>query len=87
MGRDQLEGAMPLVSMTEAGDRYHSSRDCIGLQAGQDGGAVQGYELRPVVKVAAGGGVGEDPVRFLQRVGKNLPDRLETLGLISSIES
>lgn len=43
---------MPVVHMTEAGDCYHKSPDCQGLRSGQEGGAVQGYELRPVVEVS-----------------------------------
>ncbi len=39
------------VWVTAAGDRYHTSPDCLALQAGQEGGRVQGYELRDIDKV------------------------------------
>ncbi|MEV4111418.1 hypothetical protein [Nonomuraea sp. NPDC049695] len=45
------EDAVTRVWMTEAGDRYHASRDCLGLQAGQQGGEAQGYKLREIVEM------------------------------------
>ncbi|GAA3251561.1 hypothetical protein GCM10020216_085160 [Nonomuraea helvata] len=42
---------MTIVYVTGAGDRYHASRDCLGLQSGQQGGEAQGYELREIVEI------------------------------------
>ncbi|MFE4651538.1 hypothetical protein [Streptomyces sp. NPDC056707] len=40
------------VWMTGEGDRYHAHEDCRALLSGQEGSAVQDYELRPVELVS-----------------------------------
>lgn len=46
-----LEDTMAKVWVTGAGDRYHTTRNCLGLESGQAGGEAQGYELREPVEM------------------------------------
>ena len=42
---------MTRVYVTETGDAYHSSEGCRDLNAGQQSGQAQGFEVRPIVEM------------------------------------
>lgn len=57
------------VWVTGKGSRFHEREDCTGLTSGQDGSAVQDYELHPVevVSVVDAQSSGKTPCQVCSR--------------------